>query len=61
MTAQHVADRLVGDVVAEIGQRTGDPVVAPELSRAICTINCSISGLIFGRPGQDRCFEPSNF
>ena len=29
MTAQHITDRLVGYVVAEIGQRTGDPVVAP--------------------------------
>ena len=29
MPAKHVSDRLVGDVVTEIGQRTGDPVVAP--------------------------------
>ena len=29
MSAKHVSDRLVGDIVAEIGQRTGDPVVAP--------------------------------
>ena len=29
MPAQHVSDRLVRDVVAEVRQRTGDPVVSP--------------------------------
>src|SRR3982750_2172785 len=29
MPAQNIADRLVGDVMTEIGERSGDPVVAP--------------------------------
>jgi len=29
MSAKHVSHGLVADVVTEIGQRTGDPVVAP--------------------------------
>ena len=62
MPPQYVADRLVGDIVAEISQRAGDPVISqPEFSRANLTTSASTSGEMRGRPGYERCFDRSNF
>ena len=40
---QNVPDRLIGDLVAEIGERAGDPIVTPAL-------------VLLGH-AEDQCFE----
>ena len=29
VTTQHVADRLIGDLMSQIGERPDDPIIAP--------------------------------
>ena len=30
MAAQHIADRLIGDMISQFGERPDNPVIAPE-------------------------------
>ena len=49
---ENIADRLTGDVVTEIGERAGDPVVAPTgVLLGIRTTSASITVSMQGRPG----------
>jgi hypothetical protein len=62
VTAQNIPNRLIGAFVVQTFQYRPDPVVTPPPSLlASLTISASTSGLMRGRPGYDRCFEPSNF
>src|SRR5215218_1806059 len=63
MPAQHIADRLAGYCVTEIGDRSGDAVAAPAgvLARHLHYYWFSTSRSILGHPGYVRCFEPANF
>src|SRR5664280_1651835 len=58
---QNIADRLIRDLMPQIGQRPHNPVIAQDrFSSAMRTINFSTSLLIRGRPEVRRFCEPSN-
>ena len=49
---ENISDRLIGDMVTEVGQCTGNPIVAPTgVLAGMRTKSASIAGSMRGRPG----------
>ena len=61
MALQNIADRLIRDLMPQIGQLPHNPIMPQDrFSSAMRTINSSTSLSIRGRPGVRRFCEPSN-
>jgi hypothetical protein len=58
---QDIADRLIADLIPQIGQRPSDPVITP-ITVLLGHANDELLDLapIRGLPGPRRAFEPSN-
>jgi hypothetical protein len=52
VTAQHIADRLIGDVISQIGERPDNPVIAPGAIFLRHTDNQFFNVLVNARPAR---------